>query len=70
MTGHGETVSSMMDEKAQIQSLAGRQRAGHVSPREFGCRGIELEHIRPLREALPNRLAASWRKTWWFCARR
>src|SRR2546428_5764865 len=28
MTGHGETVSSMMDEKAQIQALAGCQRAG------------------------------------------
>ena len=24
MIGHGETVSSMMDEKAQIQALAGR----------------------------------------------
>ena len=52
-----------------------RDEPDHVSPKEFvakaqdwvsqgvqiigGCCGIELEHIRPLREALPRRLPSA-----------
>ena len=55
---------------------------GHVSPQEFVTKakdwvgrgvqivggGIELEHIRPLREAFLKRSRRPRGKTWWFCA--